>query len=237
MNLEELFIELTKETIPHGFEKLLYDKIPGARIDMFGNAYVVIGEYPNTMFTCHLDTHDVGEPKHVNIKKKAGIIKTDGKTILGADDKSGMVILINMIENNVPGLYYFFAAEEIGRLGSKYAASSEEFLDHGGNIESVISFDRKGYDSIITHQSGLRTCSDRFGLNICEAFNEHDLNMDLDVYGGMTDSLSFCNVQNVLNCTNISVGYFNQHKNDEYQDMKYLKKIAKAAISIDWSKI
>ena len=40
------------------------------------------------------------------------------KTILGADDKAGMVILLYMIEKKIPGLYYFFIGEEVGCIGS-----------------------------------------------------------------------------------------------------------------------
>jgi di/tripeptidase len=75
------------------------------------------------MFTCHLDTvytdlyygiYEV-DIKHVI---DGDFIKTNEYTNLGADDKAGMVIMLNMINEKVPGLYYFFQGEETGRIGS-----------------------------------------------------------------------------------------------------------------------
>jgi len=238
MKIKETFLELVKTTIPHGYEHTVMHLIPNAKRDGFGNAYVKIGEEnPKIMFTSHLDTYSFGKPEDVKIKYSGNIIKTNRSTILGADDKAGVVVLLSMMEAQIPGLYYFFVGEEIGRLGSKYVAESYEYEKIGRDITTIVSFDRKGYDSIITHQSRIRTCEDQFAYKLSESLNESGLKTNLDNTGSVTDSLSFHGVPGVKNCTNISVGYFGAHTIDESQDIEFLEKLCKASTSFDWNKL
>ena len=107
MNIKDTFLALTSKTYPYGFEDELVSFLPkGYFQDRHGNYFYKIGE-SRTAFTSHLDTACKDQ---VNIVHKfdGNIIKTDGKSILGADDKAGVTILLYMIEKNVPGLYCFF---------------------------------------------------------------------------------------------------------------------------------
>lgn len=236
MKIKDTFLELVKTTIPHGYESKIYPLLPKHKLDAFGNAFIHIGDSkPKTLFTAHLDTFSRGEPKDIVHKISGNIIKTNGKTILGADDKAGVALLISMIEAEVPGLYYFFSAEEIGRFGSRFAVDSEEFNNIGSRIKNVISFDRKGYNSIITHQSKIRTCEDEFATKLSTAFNKRGFKMNLDKTGMYTDSFSFVGHKNIMNCTNISVGYFNPHNKTENQDIEFLDNLSKACIDMDWN--
>ena len=110
MNIRNKFLELTSHTYPHGKEHLLFDKLPqDLEMDEFGNLYKKIGD-SDVMFTCHLDTATSAFTP-VNHVISDDFIKTDGRSILGADDKAGLVIMLYMMENSVPGLYYFFMVE------------------------------------------------------------------------------------------------------------------------------
>lgn len=238
MKIKETFLELVQNTIPHGYEHTVMHLIPNAKRDGFGNAFVKIGEDdPKIMFTSHLDTFSFGKPEKVNVKYSGDMIKTDESTVLGADDKAGVVVLLSMMEAQIPGLYYFFVGEEIGRLGSKYLAESYEYEKIGRNVSTVVSFDRKGYDSIITHQSKIRTCDDTFARKLSESLNEGGLKTGLDNTGTATDSLSFHGIPGVQNCTNISVGYFGAHTGKETQDIAFLEMLCKASTSFDWNTI
>ena len=107
MNVKRKFLRLTSKTYPHGTENQLKNHLPsGFKEDGCGNYFLEIGANPSTMFTCHLDTADRNQKKVRHIIDHQ-FIKTDGNTILGADDKAGMVILLYMIEKEIPGLYYF----------------------------------------------------------------------------------------------------------------------------------
>jgi putative aminopeptidase FrvX len=238
MKIKDTFIELVKTTIPHGYESLIYPLLPKHNLDAFGNAYIHIGDTkPKNLFTAHLDTFSKGEPETITHKISGDFVKTNGKSILGADDKAGVALLISMIQAEIPGLYYFFTAEEIGRYGSRFAVDSLEFNAISSRIQNVISFDRKGYNSIITHQSNIRTCDDNFALSLSSTFKDYGINMELDKTGLFTDSFSFLNHKNIKNCTNISVGYFNQHNKNEKQDVLFLEKLSKACNSISWDSI
>ena len=159
-NIKEKFLELTKRTYPHGTEKDIVPLLNSElKEDEFGNYFIKIGE-SDVMFTSHLDTATsaLSGIKHVIVDN---LIKTDGNTILGADDKAGVVIMLHMIENKIPGLYYFFLGEEVGCVGSRKVADKYK-TDKIDKINKVISFDRRGTSSIITYQSGSRCCSDKF---------------------------------------------------------------------------
>jgi len=229
MDIRQTFLNLTKFTYIHGNEYLLEKYMPSnIQKDKFGNYFIKIGE-SSTMFTCHLDTASRKfEPvKHVF---KNNLIYSDGSTILGADDKAGMTILLYMIEKNVPGLYYFFIGEEVGCVGSN-AASNLDFSMY----KRCISFDRRGYSSIITHQLGQRCCSEKFANSICEEFKTKNLFYEPDPTGVVTDSAMF--TEQIPECTNISVGYNNEHTKSEYQDILYLKKLSQACIELEWDSL
>ena len=160
MNIKDTFLKLTRRTYPHGTEQEIFNLLPSLEKDEFGNLYKKIGEKTSVMFTSHLDTAS-STVSVVNHIIEGNIIKTDGKSILGADDKAGVTIMLYMMENNIPGLYYFFLGEERGCIGSKKVADRHKTKKVDG-ISKVISFDRRGTDSIITYQSGSRCCSDNF---------------------------------------------------------------------------
>lgn len=92
-----------------------------------GNLYVHIdgdGGLTPVFFNAHMDTVEPG----CGVKPivSGGVIKSDGTTILGADDKAAIAILIEVArilkENSLhhpPVDYLFTTCEEIGLLGAK----------------------------------------------------------------------------------------------------------------------
>ena len=235
MRILRKFLKLTKRTYPHGTETLLENHLPQDYLkDNHGNYFLQIGDEPTTMFTCHLDTasHDVRKVNHVF---DGNLVKTDGTSILGADDKAGMVVLLYMIEQKVPGLYYFFLGEERGCIGSGLAA--KDFKQIFPYIKKVISFDRRGTTSVITHQMSGRSCSDEFAQELSNRLNavESTFKFRPDSTGVYTDSAEF--VEIVEECTNISVGYQNEHTTSELQDINHLTKLCKAVAQIDFESL
>lgn len=235
MNITKKFIELTTRTYPHGTEKELFHLLDkDLKEDEFGNLFIKIGE-SDVMFTSHLDTATNALCK-VNHVFDKNIIKTDGKSILGADDKAGVTIMLYMIEHKIPGLYYFFLGEEVGCIGSKKVASVQK-LEKIQGINKVISFDRRGTDSIITFQSSKRSCSDKFGQALADELNSINKTFDykLDKNGILTDSIQFTDIY--PECTNISVGYYSEHTFSERQDIEHLRKLAVACLKIQWNEL
>jgi hypothetical protein len=243
MNIKETFLSLTTRTYPHGTEVDLFPILPqDLDMDDFGNLYKQIGDRPSTMFACHLDTATSAQT-NINHVFEGDIIKTDGTSILGADDKAGVSILMYMMENKIPGLYYFFLGEEVGCLGSKKVAEKHKStpIEY---IKKVISFDRRGTTSIITHQCSSRCCSDTFGTSLSESLNRAGLEVygndtilayENDPTGLYTDSAQFTKIY--PECTNISVGYQSEHTFDEQQNIKHLEKLAGAVLLVDWESL
>ena len=233
MNIKEKFLELTSRTYPHGTEEDIFPLLDSRlEKDEFGNLFIKIGE-SDVMFTSHLDTATSALTQVVH-KFDGKIIKTDGKSILGADDKAGVVIMLNMIENNIPGLYYFFLGEEVGCIGSRKVATKQKTEKIEG-INKVISFDRRGTDSVITFQSSQRCCSETFGEALSKQLNLADETFSYknDPTGILTDSVQFISIYS--ECTNISVGYKSEHTFSEQQDIEHLTKLAEACLKVDWN--
>lgn len=233
----ETFLSLTSETYPYGFEddvmkKMINNKLLPETIskDAHGNYFLQIGE-SRTIFASHLDTVS-REKTSVRHIIKGDTIYTDNKTILGADDKAGVTIMLWMILHNIPGLYYFFMGEEVGCIGSGLLA---KYGDLKGQYDRIISFDRKGTDSVITYQSGTRCCSDDFANQLAKELNKRGLSYKKDETGVYTDSAEFVDL--IPECTNLSVGYYKEHTVNEHQDISHLERLAEAVILVDWENL
>jgi hypothetical protein len=237
MNIKKKFLQLTSKTYPHGTENELKNQLPkGFKEDQCGNFYLQIGTNPSTMFTCHLDTADRSQKKVKHIID-GDIIKTDGDSILGADDKAGMTVILYMIEKQVPGLYYFFIGEERGCVGSSRLQRIWEKTEFSKYITKCVSFDRRGTDSVITEQFYGVCCSNEFAKLLSHELNlaETSFRYSPDPTGIYTDSAQFTGL--ISECTNISVGYYSEHTHNERQDIKHLEKLCQAVVKIDWESI
>jgi hypothetical protein len=233
------FLSMVTKTYPHGHEDEVLDFLPPLDSDGFGNYFKVIGKpNPESMFTSHLDTADRQQtPVSLYTRQEDGdeIIYTDGTTILGADDKSGVTVMLYMMAHKVPGIYYFFIGEERGGIGSHRVANEFSSIEVLKNVKRCVSFDRRRTISVITHQMGRQCCSDAFGNALANEYNKSGLNLSLDPGGVYTDSASF--IDDIPECTNISVGYENEHTGRELQNMTYLDKLCKASINVNWDSL
>lgn len=96
---------------------------------------------PPFFFSSHMDTVSPGIGIKPHIKE--GIMRSDGTTILGSDDKSGVAIIVEVIkslkENNIPHgdiEVAFTICEEIGLLGAKYYDINNISAKHGIVLDS-----------------------------------------------------------------------------------------------------
>lgn len=98
------------------------------------------------LLCAHMDT--VESTENIVIKDEEGRISTDGTTILGADDKAGLVAILEGIkmagENTRPVEIVFTFGEEAGLNGSKaldisqFKSKNAFVLDSGGDVGTVI---------------------------------------------------------------------------------------------------
>lgn len=206
--------------------------------DSHGNIEVQVGKPNGCVFTAHLDTvHREDGEQVLFIISETGEIVADGMdgkaSVLGADDASGVYLLLEMIAANRPGMYLFFVGEECGGIGS-----SAYVLDHPTfSANMVVSFDRRGTKDIITHQGGYCTASNKFATALGDAMNR--LNPAFEYApcaGGLyTDSREFAEL--VPECTNIAVGYYNEHTVRESQDLEHLLNLRSVVVALDWESL
>jgi hypothetical protein len=188
-----------------------------------------------TLFVAHVDTVHRVEGANPIIKeknKKAHIWRAAPNSCLGADDGAGVALLMHMMHEGVAGYYVFTQGEECGGIGAKHIAKyNPELLDQ---FDRAIAFDRRGTDSVITHQGYGRCCSDTFGQALAGAINGDDYYMmyTTDDSGVYTDTAEF--VDNIPECTNISTGYYNEHGDREYLDVAHFQALSLAILMFDW---
>ena len=167
--LKETFLELVSLDSPSQLEGLVASYVK-KRLEVLGIAYEedaagkrTKGDSGNLiawvdglkdkepiLLNAHLDT--VQRPgEKVKVEFEDGLFKSDGKTILGADDKSGIAIILEVLEvikerglRHCPIQPVFTVCEEIGLLGAKnldYSLIKAKWglvLD-GGEISEVIN--------------------------------------------------------------------------------------------------
>ena len=203
----------------------------GATEDGFGNMILRIGDAP-IMFTSHTDTvhRKAGTQR---IVQKAGLVKLSATekdaSCLGADCTAGVWLMREMILARVSGLYVFFREEECGGYGSQWFADNTPELVKG--IQFCISLDRKGTDSIITHQAGGRCASDAFAKSLAKQMRGYRG----DDTGLFTDSHNMKHL--VPECTNISVGYENAHTPNETLAYLHLLDVRDMLLRLDHRKL
>jgi len=210
---EQLFIE--KYILPLEVE-----------IDEAGNLYKRIGNDP-ILWSSHTDTVHSGDGFQ-KVRLKNHIFTVKNSSCLGADDCAGMWIMMEMIKRGKQGLYIFHRGEERGGIGSSYIAKNTPELLNG--IKYAVAFDRKGTNSIITHQYE-RCCSDEFADSMASQMP----GFKKDTGGVFTDTANYIGI--VPECTNISVGYQNEHSRKEFLDFYHLNYLKNLMLNLDTLKL
>jgi|GEM_PF-2239117 len=204
-------------------------------IDEAGNLHfdLRVDQGNRTLFVAHTDTVSRGScvNNEFTVDEK-GFYQASGDT-LGADDGAGVSILTELIQQQVPAYYIFLRSEERGGIGSKFVAKTYPKLL--AEFDRAIAFDRRGYSDVITHQAGGRCASNEFAEALSDRLNDLGL-LYMPCDGGIyTDTAEF--VDFIPECTNISVGYDNEHGNRESQDGPYLQQLCEAALDLDWDSL
>lgn len=208
--------------------------------DTHGNLICQVGEDNGVVFTAHLDTvhRTAGTQELFVLDLDQGLFigaEYEGQeTVLGADDAAGIFLLTEMMKAGVHGRYMFFIGEECGGIGSSaFVRDNPTF-----SANTVVSFDRRGTGSVITHQGGWETCSTTFGAALANALNQNGagkLQYRIDDAGLYTDSREFAEI--VPECTNISVGYFHEHTAKETLNLTHLLNLRDALLKVQWGEL
>lgn len=200
--------------------------------DTMAVAHTVGDEPEETLFVCHLDTVH-RRPGHQTIHPVKGFSQgwvTSTGECLGADDGAGLWLMLELIEAGVTGTYLFHLGEESGCRGSRWMA--EHHADWLQGFTRCIGLDRPGTTDVVTHFVGTRGCSQAFAEQISGNLSYHLNGYSLTPCnrGGLTDAMHYIGL--IPECTNISVGYHQQHSPREWLDSGYLRALKWALIEV-----
>ena len=218
--LKQLFCIHSKSGKEGKIRKFIWNwvrqNVPNAKIvcDKPGNLYIIKGvsdTYP--CIVAHLD--QVQDREHhskdfIAYEAEDIIIgfspKRREQQGLGADDKCGLWIAMKCLLKFDCLKVAFFVGEEVGCKGSGLADMS--FFD---DCRFVIEPDRKGSGDLITQIGWTSLCSDDFLKDIGYkkfGYKETD--------GMMTDIEALKDNGLMLSCMNVSVGYYEPHRDTEF---------------------
>jgi hypothetical protein len=221
------------------FTEWLFNTLPAelksfTSVDGAGNLHIdnrIAGS--KTLFIAHVDTvhREVGANK---IRKTATHWYADGAP-LGADDGAGCAMLMHLIHADVKGYYIFSQGEECGGIGAKHIATYHTNLL--AQFDRAIAFDRRGIDSVISHQGMGRCASDVFCEALANDLNAFDdtLMYSPDDTGVYTDTAEFTDI--IPECTNISVGYDHEHSQQETLNIHHYELLSQAVLAVQWDKL
>jgi len=205
-------------------------------VDDRGQTVALVHQIPGgsvpTLFACHLDTvhAQAGTQRVRSMRGRSGALHTPDGDCLGADDGAGIWLMLEMIAAEVPGTYVFHLGEERGCQGSRWLAIHRRAWLSG--FRRAIGFDRPGTSDVVTHFGGVRGCSPAFALDLgwelSSYLPEHELTPCRT--GGLTDVRYYIDL--IPECTNISIGYHQQHRPDEWLDVHYLQSLRWAVIEV-----
>lgn len=161
----------------------------------------------------HIDTvrDTTDEPVTLITYNKNVIRNSNG--VLGADDRVGVYLMLsNLLYNTSSRVSYLFTTgEESGCLGAKQFIKDIKKIPD--KLQIFIELDRQGiYNYVCYHESikEINTWLRGFGFH--------------EEAGSCSDITYLCAAYDVPG-VNISVGYFKQHRSDEYIYLPYLSEI------------
>lgn len=191
-------------------------------VDAYGNVLITKGnteKYP--CVAAHLD--EVHQPCVRNLKEESGnIFATDenGEHVgIGADDKNGVWIVLNLLRQIESMKAVLFVREEKATFEGYRHGSDDCDLAFFNDVKFVLQCDRKGAGDLVTYctKKEIRLCDDDFvPERILQKYGY------APVEGGVTDVVHLKQRGLQIPCCNISCGYYNAHKSDEYTLIKDL---------------
>jgi len=150
----------------------------------------------------HTDIVGNVPPTKSQIVKKGKVLSVKGARVLGADDRAGVFIALNLLSRDDFN-FAFFAQEEAGCKGSSQFTFTEDLYQYS----CFIGLDRAS-------RGGMQ--------NIAKYDYDNQELMDLFDYpesSGSVCDASVLSENSDIACVNLSVGYDNEHTNRETLDL------------------
>ena len=172
--------------------------------DEMGNIFKI--EEGKPLLVAHMDTvQDVDDVALANFIRIRGQILS-GYGVIGGDDKNGIYIILHLLKEGYDINFAFVVEEEIGGHGSYYLSNT-----HYKEIEKClygIVLDRRGAGDIICYNNnyGTKIFQDRL----------QEVGKDFGYSPGTGTFSDADQLDEIISCANLSVGYHNPHSKIEF---------------------
>jgi len=171
-----------------------------------------ISNFNSPLLAAHLDTVqkdlDTYLAKFIKIRNNT----LYGYGVIGADDKCGIYLILELLKENDKLNFCFFPGEEVGCTGSRdFVKNNKDF----SNIPYGLVLDRRNAGDIICERNNYGTKEFDAALSkIGEGFG----------YKSCVGAVSDANtLKEFISCANLSVGYYNPHTVKEYVNLVELE--------------
>lgn len=171
------------------------------------------GHGPTILLNAHMDTVDRIEDDRIIMKN--GAIWTSDQGILGADDRAGVAVILEVAQRlqssgfNGRVKFVFTVEEEIGLIGAR--SVDKTFL---WDVDAAIVVDRRGTGDIVTSCGGYQSfCHENYGSFFEEAAKSMGLLGWKTTIGGSSDTRIWA--EHGIQSVNLSAGYMNEHTSAE----------------------
>jgi tripeptide aminopeptidase len=203
-------------------------------VDSYGNILAEKtyghGQGPTILLNSHLDTVLPIEEGRVIMKE--GAIWYSNKGILGADDRAGVAVLLELAKV-LPSLTFngkvkwvFTVEEEVGLVGAK---NLQDYFLWG--VDAAFVVDRCGTGNIVTSCGGYEDfCNKNFGLFLEELIESKGLSSWKCTTGGSSDTRIWA--RHGIQSVNLSVGYQHEHTSKEKLDTEATYNTLKLLITV-----
>lgn len=185
-------------------------KAAGVKFELMDDQIFSIKE-GKPLLSAHMD--QVSVQAITKVKMKKGKIKADGN--LGADDKNGVWILLQLIRKYPDEVSFIFSTGEetvtqndISDWLTVYGEELEKKVPYG------LVFDRRGKGDIIGEMN--EYCTEEFSNDVEACIGDLGYSGTMGVFSD-ADALS-----EHLSCVNLSCGYYKAHSEKEYTKVKEL---------------
>ncbi|GGK28327.1 hypothetical protein GCM10010965_21490 [Caldalkalibacillus thermarum] len=188
-------------------------------IDQAGNVLATIdcGDGPTVLLSAHMDIYQ--ELDEDRIISQNGTVLSSSKGILGADDRAGITVILNVCrrirQTDFKGKLKiaFTVKEEIGLIGARRIEPA--FLE---DVNAAIVVDRRGTRDIVTSCYGtIPYCTEEYGRIFEKAGELAGQDGWKMTAGGSSDARVFAEMYRI-NTVNLSVGFQNEHTDRETLD-------------------
>lgn len=192
------------------------------------NIFVEKGEGLKPCIVSHIDTvHSIVSDLY-SLEIDGNLTGFNRKTMtqsgIGGDDKCGIWICLEALKNFDNVKVAFFSNEEVGCIGS-YSTN----LDFFNDCSFVLQCDRQGNNDFVINACGVELSSKEFQNSISKTIKKYGYGFS---DGGMTDIMALKENGLDICCANMSCGYYNPHRPNEYINIKDVETCTKMVFHI-----